>query len=270
MSSERNTKLLEIHKKLLDLVDNNITQSLHDTKIESDFFIDIFFLLAKSTKTFRAIHLLCDKGYGEDAIILTRSLLENLISFAYISQPQSDEEKEHRAKLFRGWLIIDFRRKIKKLKDADPLKPQLEQSLKEIDLNGNIYANVNKLHQEECQKLKESGKQLNKWSWSCLSLKDMANEIGLLDPYYNKVYSFYSQIAHPHPGGSIPYRKLSPNGKEVLIYDAPSSELVEEALVSSFDCYFKIVELTIRIFNLNPNKKMEEIGIECATLVKTL
>ena len=46
-------------------------------------------LFAKATKTFGAIQLLCKSGYGEDAAVLLRVLLENCIVVRYIAEDKS-------------------------------------------------------------------------------------------------------------------------------------------------------------------------------------
>lgn len=265
-----NPKLLAIHKKLLDFVENDVKNTTHHTA--PGFRDTCYVLFAKSTKAFRAIQHLCNNGigYGEDAIILTRSLLENLITLAYISNPQSTDERERRAKLFINWIIIDGNRLKDRLKDGDPVKAQLEQNLKIMDPNGEIYKKAKRLFQEQCCNICKSGRRQNKWSWSGLSIKDMAEEVGLLEPYYNKVYWLYSQIVHPHPGGSSSYMKPNPSGEGVIICDTPNSGWIEEALFSSFDCYRQILRVINNISNPSLNNRLAEIEKEYEDLVREL
>lgn len=266
-------KLLAIHKKLLDFVDTDLTHAMHGKiKTFPGLKDHALFIFAKSTKTYRAIEHLCNKGigYGEDAIILSRSLLENLINLAYISNPHQEKEREHHAKLFVNWLIIDLKRKRDALPSNDPIRPQLEQYLKEYENIGVNYDEINKLHQEECNNHKTKDKQSDKRFWSGLSIKNMAEEIGLLDPYYNKVYWMYSKIAHPHPGGSSSYMKPNPDGNGIIIDDTPNPAWIEDALVSSLDCYIRLVGLINNIFDLKLDSKLKEIDTEAANLIKTL
>jgi hypothetical protein len=262
-------KLLAIHKKLLDFVDSNFNKFPDDMGLKEAVCVLLF---AKSTKTFRAIQHLCDppdRGYGEDAIILVRSLLENLINLAYIVKPQQEKEREERAELFESWLIIDYNRFKKGLKECSSLKTQLRQILQKIDLNDVRYNKAKSLFDKECERLEKNNYKTNKWSWSGLSLKWMAEEVGLLDLYYNVVYWEYSQIVHPHPGCIDSYIKRLPDGN-LNICDTPGSGLVESALASSFDCYRQILRLINDIFSINLSDKLTEIENEWGNLITEL
>ena len=258
MATNKISGILEFHKKLLDFVDADVKQTIQNqvkTQLGS-FKIICLVLFTKSTKTFRAIQHLCGKGigYGEDAMILTRSLLENLINLAYIANPQQEEERERRAKLFANWLIIDLKRKIDGLPSNDPLKPQLEEHFKNWQSIGVDYGKINELHQDECQKLRATGKQPNKRYWSCLSIKGRAEEVGLL-PAYNGIYWICSKIAHPDPGVTNFYVNEMPD-RNSIIYDTPNPTLIEETLAFSFDYYIRMVGLINNIFNLRLDGKI--------------
>ncbi|MDI6788834.1 MAG: DUF5677 domain-containing protein, partial [Planctomycetota bacterium] len=81
---------------------------------------------------------------------------------------------------------------------------------------------ITELHAQECANHKINSKNPKSNSWSGLSTKDMSEEIGLLDLYYKKVYWIYSQIAHPHPGGSSSYMKYDSNGN-IVTHDEPNT-----------------------------------------------
>lgn len=49
------------------------------------------FILRKSTKTLKAVCELCLKGYGEDAQVLGRTILENFLTLAFICKSNSKE-----------------------------------------------------------------------------------------------------------------------------------------------------------------------------------
>jgi len=261
-------KLLAIHKKLLDFVDNNVNKFPDKPGLKNACCLLLF---AKSTKTYRAIEHLCNKGigYGEDAIILSRSLLENLINLAYIANPKQEEEQKHRAELFSNWLLIDWNRFQKGLKECTSTKTQLRQILQEIDPTTDNYKNAEKLINDEIQRLKNNNHQTTKRSWSGLGLKWMADEVGLLDFYYDVVYWHCSQIVHSHPGGIDSYIKRLPNGN-INICDMPSPNSIENALTVSLGCYFKVVTLINNVFSFKLDDKLKEIDTEAANIVKDL
>ncbi|MEK7449081.1 MAG: DUF5677 domain-containing protein [Planctomycetota bacterium] len=273
------TKLIEIYKKMLDFVDADVKQAIHDhVKTQRGFKDTCFVIFAKSTKTYRAIQQLCNNGlgYGEDAIILTRSLLENLINLAYIANPQKEEEREHRAELFANWLLIDLKRKIDKSRHNDPLKLQLEAHFKRYQSIGADYDKMNELHKEECRKVKPNSDPSKNWSWSGLSLGGMAKDVDssipqtkLYTTYHNESYWLYSQIVHLHPGGCNSYMKSSPTGNGIVIHDELGPEWIKESLCSSFEYYSKIVELINNIFNLNLTK-LYDIAKDYVAIVEEL
>lgn len=75
------------------------------------------YLLGKSRDTYQSIQILCKTGFGRDALILTRSLLENLITVLYMFQDEKKTEER-----IKEWIQFDLRdRKI--LLDAIEKEP---------------------------------------------------------------------------------------------------------------------------------------------------
>lgn len=252
----RVSELLETIKELLDFVDDKmkpvITKSLNKQGISNFDLVNIF-LFAKSTKTFRALFILCHQHYGEDAAILARSILENLINLAYIEK----EASEDRAELFVGYSILDNKKKVESIKND----PSFEKLDIEKKFNNNLGKNLElsiKIHKTECKRIKKAGRyDIKKHSWSCLSIKDMAIETGLKSPYYDKVYWLISQFTHPHAGGSKGYLYKDKDG--LTINDLPSEIWAEESLVVGFDCYSRILYLFNEIFRLGLEDEIKKI-----------
>ncbi|MBI4834016.1 MAG: hypothetical protein HY811_04250 [Planctomycetes bacterium] len=266
---ERAIELFKLHQKIVSFVDNNIVKFPDNPGLKDACCILLF---SKSTKTFRAIQCLCnpvDMGYGEDAIILVRSLLENLMSLAYIVKPQNEEEQNRRAELFKNWLILDLYNFKKELKECSSMKTRLNQEIEQIDPAGDRYCEADRLFNEEIKKLKQNGYKTNKYSWSGLSLKWMAEEVGLLELYYKIVYWHYSQLVHPHPGCIDSYITQLPDSN-INICDMPDSSWIEDALFSSFDCYRQIARLINDTFSFNLGGKLDEIENEFKSLVEKL
>lgn len=253
-------QLLEIGKKLIDFVDNELKPKI--TKSDSSLNDISIFLFAKSTKTFRALFILCAERYGEDAAILARSLLENLINLAYIEK----EESEHRAELFISHSVLDNKKKVDSIKN-DPAFKKLDIERKFDDRFGGSLETIRKMQKEECEKVKKIGKyRIKKYSWSCLSIKDMAIETGLKSPYYDKVYWLISQFSHPHVGSSKGYLYKDKTG--FTINDLPSKIWVEESLVLGFDCYSKMVHLINKLFKLNLKSQIKLLEKEYLKIFK--
>lgn len=245
-------QILTINKNLLDFVDGQF--KLKITKREAGFIDVSVFLLAKSTKTFRALNILCDKGFGQDAAILVRSILENLINLAYIEK----NESQHRAELFIYHSLLDNEKKLKKIKDD----PDIVKICKDMEIffydkyNKNLLERISKIYKTECKKIEAIGKSQRKNSWSCLSIGDMAIEVKLEDLYYKKAYWLISQFAHSHVGASNSYFKEKLDG-EILIVDNSSGDWVEESLTLGFDCYLRFLYLINKIFKLEFESKIK-------------
>ena len=75
-------------------------------------------LFAKSVKTFRSIHLLCERGYCEDANALLRALAEVMVTVTYIAK----EDSESRAQQYLDFMSMQDR----KLKNATEQNPGLK------------------------------------------------------------------------------------------------------------------------------------------------
>src|SRR4029077_11854845 len=53
------------------------------------------FLFGKATKTLNAIRVLCEAGFGQDAVILTRSLVNLVIDLWYIGGDPDERTKDY-------------------------------------------------------------------------------------------------------------------------------------------------------------------------------
>jgi hypothetical protein len=234
--------MTDIIKSLLQL--NNELLSLAETKFrfksitrESRIKDVCIFILAKSTKTFRASIILCNQGYGEDSAVLIRSLLENLINLAYIKK-----EGEETAKLFILYPLLDNKKKLEAMKNDNLLNKHNKLYREEIETAVDM-------HKKQCEKIKNACKRDDNHRWACISLKEMAIETGLEIPYYDKVYWLISQIAHTNASNSDSFINVTED--TLIVDDLPSEKWVDESLIVAFDCYAKILHLFNEIFQLN-------------------
>ena len=77
-------------------IDDNISpRSIEIVKGELGGVV-LWFLGGRSIKAFRAIKLLCEQGFGTEAVIIARTLLEALLSMRFIDE----KESEKRASLY--------------------------------------------------------------------------------------------------------------------------------------------------------------------------
>ena len=81
-----------IRDDLIHFVENKIMPRLEPKRDALKITAD--FILKKSTKTLKAVCELSSKGYGEDAQVLGRTIFENALNLAFISNSDSKEMRD--------------------------------------------------------------------------------------------------------------------------------------------------------------------------------
>src|SRR3990167_2784685 len=74
----------DLNNKLFQLTDNMVNSG--KIKRDSPLHDVIAFLFGKAYKTFQAVDILMQRGYGQDAAILARSLFEILVNMKYLAK----------------------------------------------------------------------------------------------------------------------------------------------------------------------------------------
>lgn len=170
------------HEKSLsafDLMINLIEETL-DTKEVNNEGLPLVAagFLTKFHKTALSMKTLCLLGFEEDARVLLRVLLENLLTLSYITRKPGE-----RLKQYANYHIIERMKSIKALKTHYP----------------NVYNEMdeNQIHniENEYSRVKDDYHKKDKWSGK--SLREMAEEIGGTAPYwYDTVYSLECMYVH--------------------------------------------------------------------------
>lgn len=246
---KRRSDLYDKYKKYFDLQDkiedfrHKILENNNPIFSNEDVYKNvIWFLTGKSSKTFRAIRILCSLGYGEDAAILLRSLFENLLYILFISKG----EKE---KLALEYIEYDF---IIKKEGLDRLKKYPNDYIKykkEIDRQElEIINNYNNFLQKYSYKNKRNIFNKDK--------RMLAKEVGL-EWEYDMVYWLDSHYAHTTPNTANKMIKFEEN-----IYSAssgPSDNFVLQNIVSSLYYILMILEKVIEVFSINEKDNLGKI-----------
>lgn len=148
-------------------------------KLDSAFRIVALFFVCKGIKTFRAIQLLTENGFGEDAAVLIRCQLELLINFLYMAK----EDQKKRAEKYIYYCYILAKKYWDKLPDTS--------------LFHKIIKEISKEKLKEMIKEYENHKKLypDKRGWAGKSVEKMANDVGLKYEYIF-IYSIYSNLVH--------------------------------------------------------------------------
>lgn len=160
------SELKKLLEEILNFHENEFKiLSAKKIKVFSDMDRIILLVLAKSTKTLRALKLLADNGYGEDAIVLSRSLFEGYINVAYILH----DDSVRRARMFIVYSVIKY---YERLRELGLLKIAPKEYTDQFS-----DAEVNKL-KEEREKYKEDLKKnkilMQGSEWSFIGIAGIA------------------------------------------------------------------------------------------------
>ena len=239
------------YKALFDY--NRELRAVVDTIMEKKFPMgadkDMFaaFCIGKAYKTQAAILLLCQQGYGQDAAILVRSLIELLITLLYILKDPTDER-------IQRYFAYDWIMR-KKMYNYGKTKPEILEILKER--NQNLKQGDNPIEEVEKQAIAMQTKYNYKKDWSDKNMREMAEEVGRVDLYLT-VYRLQSQIMHTAPRVMNEY--VVNDGKGITIEVGQNERWVEETLVTTFDCFYNIVGQYDKLLKLGFATKLDEIA----------
>ena len=140
-------------------------------------------LFLRAFRTLNAIRILCDEGYGEEALVLARSLLNIAIDLGYISMEDSDSPA-------RRWLFfygIVAREEIHRHPSPDDLSD---------------VAEVQELGDEIVRRFPAYEKDARK-GWSGLSIREGAQKSNIEARYwYDYVYWDLSSVEHADSFGT--------------------------------------------------------------------
>lgn len=157
----------------------------------------VTFFFAKAWKTYNAVLILAEKRYGEDAMILARSLTSLCIDLAYICQ----EDSEERARDWQAVGKLTRKRLAKEFNTAPPDEATTDWD--EIKIRAKRW--------------KKPG-----------SIESRARASGLLN-FYKIAYRRGSSFEHSDSWSSLSYLERNEAGLDVRT--EPSGALVSEALM---------------------------------------
>lgn len=164
-------------------------------------------LHAKARKTFRAIGLLARQGYGEDRIILARSLINLCIDLGYICREDSDDRA-------RQWMARG-RISRRELGERFGVKPPDEAKV-------------------DWAVMTTQAKK-----WKAVPIFDRAKDADLLN-FYEVAYRHGSVFEHSDAWGALAFLDIVED--EVEIQADPSPDNVDFALLGGAFAFAQIVE----------------------------
>lgn len=239
----------KIGDRLVSVLDGATGGKRFDLDTDHKRLIAVF--LAKACKSHQGIMLLCRSGYGEDAAILNRSLLNLSINAYWIYQ-----KAEQRVSAYLDYDHVLKARLNRKLVGSPALLGRSQNRLPEY-----------KMKQVELDQRANEATQnhgYNRHGWSGKSLRDMAAEVGMTNDY-DSGYTLISELEHTSVGSLDEYASLSPQGA-FQVSGGPSTNWVHEAIGFAHLCLIKVAQLADRTLDLGISAELVAVDAETLRL----
>lgn len=210
------------------------------------------YLLSKSRDTYQSMQVLCKTGFGRDALILTRSLFENLIIILYMFEDEKKTEER-----ITEWILCGERKR-KILLDA-------------IEREPTDFFNIKGKWLQKKPEIQRSYKQLperirKRQSWIDKGYEQLAGKIGLEAEYI--YYRSLCDLAHSTSASAKGYVKVEKN--RVMIRVGPGKKAIPNALVFSHRYFLMILNKVNSVFNLNEGINLARHETLCSIRKKKL
>lgn len=248
-------ELFELNKRLYDIVTSALEQmnarGLRDTEVNL-YEVVLLSMVVKIRKHFKAAQELCKLGFGEEAGLVVRSMVNTLIDLTYIMQCGKEELSERFVRY--DWIIkkckikiIEILDRFKKSSNNDKTKSEDWGKRKK-----EIFAEVKKFR----KKYESKGREKD---WSGFSIREKAEKAGKdMELLYHTVYRYNSDIDHGNASALNKYIHDTIPGK-IEFLSEPSEAHVEENLQESFSVFIRIAKIFCEQFNLQGlSKEVEE------------
>ena len=211
--------------------------------------------VAKMHTTFGAIVILIQKGYGPDAMLLMRSMFNNLVNILWINTT----DQKHRAELFINYYKIIRKNKLEIIKRYPERATIFSRLLTE---EGDIYKTYSEINSDFP----------DIYRWSNKSIKQMSKEVGLLWDY-DFVYPLASSIEHADVESVDAHINQVDNQEKVINFQAgPSLRLIVESSIASAKYMMFALEAYIDKFKIGKKfaKKLQRYDKRIAKHIKGL
>lgn len=144
-------------------------------------------LLTKACKTFRSVHILCERGLIDDANALVRVLMENTVAIAFILQKKPRE----RVRIYHAYTLVQDIKMLNDWKNTPGLKRKVSKKLIK-QANDALTASTKGLPEGTDFKHHWSGKR---------NLQEVMKELRVY-VMYATLYRFTSSVIHASDFGA--------------------------------------------------------------------
>ena len=215
----------------------------------------VIFALGKAYKTHRALLILCQDGYGEDAAILLRSLFELALDARYIARDPSGQAALR-------WIDYDAvtRYELARTVHTDPYF-----EVHRANAPGGEVVPVDAVEQAlEAQRThkfwanEKNGVLRHPKDWSGISRRQMARSVGWAS-HYSGLYALTSILAHSSVRASDHFVSSTADAG-VVVNVRPGPDWVDHVLLSAHVYFYAVVRAWLKILKV-PDRLREEFEL---------
>lgn len=249
----RFNKLYTLNDQLHELATRQMMSDLKRPDNKSFFAA---FIQGKAYKTHEAAMLLCEKQYGEDAFILSRTLFELMVLLLYILADNTEE------RLMR-YVEYDWINR-KEMLNYVVTKDEILKSINEKIDSGVVESEVLDTINTEYERVRNKHKYDPRRGWSDKTIQGMAEEIGRVDAY-RTVYKLQCIVSHTSPRSMNEYIHHTNEG--FIINVGPNSDMTEMVLIAAFDFFGTIFEKAGKQLGWDVEHKLDELSKKFVKLI---
>jgi hypothetical protein len=220
-------------RRLSDVID----EKMNEIEPKTNFEWAITFLFYRSYRLYWTILILCKDGFGPEASILVRSLMEHAVTMDWIAK----ENPNQRAKLFLEYFHVARKKLYDKYEKylvferlADVEKKQIE-SREEVK---RFHKEVKDQYRDDC-------------FWAPESIRSRAQE--LHEGYdWDFYYWYFSFFVHPNSVSQLEY--LRPAEPKDIFVVGPSERMIEDVFHLSYKYLLRAFNRWNVVFKLGQDK----------------
>jgi hypothetical protein len=239
---EKYKDLFQFHEELRGILESTLDNHPEPTSPKQGFLLHA---LAKSHKTQAAILTLCEKGFGQDAGILSRSMFELAITSLFVIKDKTNKTAER-------FFEYDWIMRANMYKTVSG-KTKFNNKLKKKDPDKTTIAEV----MREAKRVKKKYPGIKNFRWSEETFRKMAKAVGRLDTY-ETAYHLQCNLTHPNPRNTNDYFVESNGTLEVSA--GSDDKWISESLVASFDFFFHTISAWNDEFGFGLEKNLDDLA----------
>lgn len=195
--------------------------------------------VAKATKSYAAIGLLCRHGFGEDALSLLRGLYELLLNFLYLNV--SPDEQKNRLQRLLDYIVLQREEKLRLVQEVPPEDPALTKWAEKeaIAIRADVEEITKRRPENEIKKLRRN--------WRHQSARKIAEDNRLLQ-VHTRIYRSGSEGLH---GADVTHWLTEGPDSNPKMETEPSASWVDTVIQIAPQVMLDILRQANHLLNLN-------------------